>query len=702
MQFFSASAARSAGPGFVPPRPRTGPRGARETDVEDGIEARGFAALTREQIAQRLGRMQDPRCACFAFGLRNARRFEALGRRGDPALAALLAKAAPQDCLDAAFSLQVDPPEDAAGVAFGGAPPHPPFLNTAYYEAIARWLGCRFDSGQAVRRARELSDARLTPGQGRLSLRVERDGDELYLWTPEAETLPAFASLVEQTPKAARKVVIVPPEAFGAVDEAYGPRVETGRLDPLHAVPSAALADRVTTPAQAAALAVVGTVSVLTLFVAPVAAFLALVVMLTAVLFGYAASRGLAIWADPHAAPPRTRLTDAALPAYSILVPLYNEHGSALGDLVGALKRLDYPPDKIDIQFLVEADDAATRTGLEIHARTLRCRITVVPAGTPRTKPRALNVGLRQARGALVTIFDAEDRPEPQQLRTAAETFAAAPPQLAALQARLHVDHAADCWLTRMFAIEYACQFNHILPMVTAQGGLILLGGTSNHFRADVLARVGGWDPFNVTEDADLAVRLRRFGYTVAVIDSETSEEAPLTVAAWLKQRSRWFKGFMQTWLVHNRRPLALVRDIGWRDALLFHLFIVGALTAALAHAVFVLQIALGFAGVPVLFGGSGMFATLQMIVVVAGYGASMMLGAVSAQRRGDHGVGPLLVFTFPVYWLLMAAAVLLAAHDLATRPHHWHKTRHGLAERPGASASRKTGGFGSGRAACD
>jgi cellulose synthase/poly-beta-1,6-N-acetylglucosamine synthase-like glycosyltransferase len=316
-------------------------------------------------------------------------------------------------------------------------------------------------------------------------------------------------------------------------------------------------------------------------------------------------------------------------------------------------------------------------------ARDLPCRITVVPEGSPRTKPRALNVGLRQARGRLVTIFDAEDRPDPAQLRIAAETFAAAPRDLAALQARLHVDHPADSWLTRMFAIEYACQFDHVLPMVSSRGGLILLGGTSNHFRAEALTRVGGWDPYNVTEDADLAVRLRRFGYRIATIDSETHEEAPMTVAAWLKQRARWFKGYMQTWLVHNRRPISLVREIGWRDAFLFHLFIIGALTAALSHIAFLLQLVLKLAGVPVLVGGSTLVAAAQMVAILAGYGASLALGAVSVRRRRDPRFGPGLVVTLPLYWLLMGAAVLIAMYDLVRRPHHWHKTRHGLAARP-------------------
>jgi cellulose synthase/poly-beta-1,6-N-acetylglucosamine synthase-like glycosyltransferase len=405
--------------------------------------------------------------------------------------------------------------------------------------------------------------------------------------------------------------------------------------------------------------------------------------VVTTVLLGYAGSRGLAIWAPRRAALPRRPLRAAELPDYSVLIPLYREEEDGLRQLVRALRRIDYPPDKLDIQFLVERDDPGTCRAILAAAQGLPCRVTVVPPGLPRTKPRALNVGFRQARGRLLTIFDAEDRPDPAQLRIAAETFAAAPPELAALQARLAIDHGADSWLTRMFAIEYACQFDHILPMVASRGGLVLLGGTSNHFRIEALARVGGWDPYNVTEDADLSVRLRRRGYRIATIDTETHEEAPTTVAAWLKQRSRWFKGYMQTWLVHNRRPLELVRAIGLRDAFLFHLFIVGALTAALAHIVFLLQLGLALAGAPVLVGGTPALVALQMGAVVAGYGASLGLGALSVRRRRDPRLRLSLVLSFPAYWLLMGAAVLVALHDLVRRPHHWHKTQHGLAARP-------------------
>ena len=203
------------------------------------------------------------------------------------------------------------------------------------------------------------------------------------------------------------------------------------------------------------------------------------------------------------------------------------------------------------------------------------------------------------------------------------------------------------------------------------------------HFRTDSLVEVGGWDPYNVTEDADLAVRLCRRGYRIAMIDSHTWEEAPVAVSAWLKQRSRWFKGFIQTWLVHNRHPVAFVREAGLADAVVFHVFILGALTAALAHCAFLFQLGLLLLGEPVLFGESIWVGGLQTLAVMIGYGTSVILGVKSIRRRRSGSISPWAVVWFPVYWILMGIAVLIAIHDIIRKPHHWRKTTHGVAARP-------------------
>jgi cellulose synthase/poly-beta-1,6-N-acetylglucosamine synthase-like glycosyltransferase len=113
------------------------------------------------------------------------------------------------------------------------------------------------------------------------------------------------------------------------------------------------------------------------------------------------------------------------------------------------------------------------------------------------------------------------------------------------VQARLCIDTRTS-WLARYFTAEYAGQFDVVLPKLAALGLPLPLGGSSNHFRTVTLREVGGWDPHNVTEDADLGMRLARFGYRSGVVASSTYEEAPADIGRWLGQRTRWFKGWMR------------------------------------------------------------------------------------------------------------------------------------------------------------
>ncbi|MCF3932173.1 glycosyltransferase [Acuticoccus sp. M5D2P5] len=649
----------------------------------------GGGVFFRRKAARDPGEaLRDPRQAAIVFGLRNQRP-RATMPKADARLAALLDRAAPDECLNAAFVLRWGRPSEIAAAGTSSEPVRPPFRDTDYYEALAHWLGCRFDHGHTLSELVRDSRAESVFCEDGAILRFLVDGRQVVAIAPSPTWLPSLASLVSRCPKAADRIIIVPPHAIDAAVGEERPRISAGRLDPIHEIPAIALADRVVTRPQVLAFGLALAAFAVVVAVAPFVMLGLLFVTTTAILLAYAASRGLALMRPDRPRQPRRRLKASELPEYSILVPLFRE-GEGIAHLVRALRRLDYPPDKLDIQFLVEADDAITRRAVMRHAHDLSCRMTIVPPGSPQTKPRALNVGLRQARGSLVTIYDAEDRPELDQLRVAAETFAAAAPDMAALQARLSIDHAGDTWLTQMFAIEYACLFDHVMPMVAGEERILLLGGTSNHFRTDALIRVGGWDPYNVTEDADLAIRLRRGGYRIAMIESRTYEEAPISVDAWLKQRSRWFKGYMQTWLVHNRRPLVLLRELGWADTSLVHLFIIGALTAALAHLVFVGQLVLALTGLaPLLAGPSGALTAIQLVSVLFGYGASFALGAVSIQSRRGERISVWAVLWFPLYWILMGAAVLLALHDLIRSPHYWRKTMHGIASRPARLRAR-------------
>ena len=234
-----------------------------------------------------------------------------------------------------------------------------------------------------------------------------------------------------------------------------------------------------------------------------------------------------------------TCLDDAELPIYTIVCALYRE-AAVVDDLVAAIRQLDYPPEKLDVKFVLEADDHETRAALlRLNLGPPFEIITAPPIG-PRTKPKALNVALPFARGSYTVVYDAEDLPEPDQLRRALDTFAKGGNRLACVQASLTIDNTTDNWLARMFTANYAGQFDAFLPGLAALHLPFPLGGSSNHFRTALLRKAGGWDPYNVTEDADLGIRLYRLGYRSAALSSATYEEAPPPFLPWLKQRTRW------------------------------------------------------------------------------------------------------------------------------------------------------------------
>jgi glycosyltransferase XagB len=230
---------------------------------------------------------------------------------------------------------------------------------------------------------------------------------------------------------------------------------------------------------------------------------------------------------------------DVHLPVYTVVVALYREAPVA-GQLVAALKRLDWPASLLDIKLVCEADDQETVEALKRQDLGAQFEIVEVPPTLPRTKPKALTYALSGARGAYLAVYDAEDRPHPQQLREAYARFAAAPPDIACLQAPLIIGNGGCSWISALFSLEYSAHFRGLLPMLATFRMPLPLGGTSNHFRTDILRAVGGWDPYNVTEDADIGMRLYRLGYRSEVIRRQTVEDAPTSVSVWLPQRTRW------------------------------------------------------------------------------------------------------------------------------------------------------------------
>jgi len=396
----------------------------------------------------------------------------------------------------------------------------------------------------------------------------------------------------------------------------------------------------------------------------------------------------------PGPCPP---IADEDLPRFAVLVPVYRE-AAVIPDLVAALTRLDYPPDRLDVRLIVEADDRETRLAAERAALGAAIDVVVVPPSRPRTKPKALNFALATVDADFVTIYEAEDRPDPDQLRRAIAAFAAGPADLAVVQAILEIDHAegARPWLVRQFEIEYAMLFRGLLPWLAERDRLLPLGGTSNHFRRVALDDVGGWDPHNVTEDADIAVRLARAGWRAGVIASTTREEAPTTSRAWLAQRTRWMKGWMQTWFAHMRAPLRLHRELGPFDALVFHIVFAGQILSAATYVPSLLLLFLQTVGVVPLTNGPTLDGDVLVAAALGAFSSGILGALILAMKVSERAVRRFRlvdVVTMPIYWCGFSLAVWLAVGELLVKPHRWNKTAHGVAlrrrEEPTGGAAR-------------
>jgi cellulose synthase/poly-beta-1,6-N-acetylglucosamine synthase-like glycosyltransferase len=368
-------------------------------------------------------------------------------------------------------------------------------------------------------------------------------------------------------------------------------------------------------------------------------------------------------------------------PVFTVLCPMYREV-AVLPQLIAAMNALDYPAESLQVLLLLEEDDVESVEALASMALPATFEVVVVPDGLPKTKPRACNYGLLVARGEYVVIFDAEDVPEPDQLKKAATAFARSPTQVACLQAPLNFYNPRQNVLTRLFTAEYSLWFDLMLSGLQRLDGPIPLGGTSNHFRAAVLRGLGGWDPYNVTEDADLGIRLYKQGFRTGMLDSTTYEEANPRLRNWVRQRSRWIKGYMQTLLVHVRGGWDLKRT---RDPhFLTFLLIIGGkvlvnfinpLMWLLTIAYFVFRPVIGPA-VEALYPPLIFYpAALTLLVGNLLFVYTFLLGSA---RRGNRDLIKYGLLA-PLYWLMMSVAAAKGLWQLIVNPHYWEKTVHGL-----------------------
>lgn len=373
-------------------------------------------------------------------------------------------------------------------------------------------------------------------------------------------------------------------------------------------------------------------------------------------------------------------LDESTLPTYTVLVPLYHE-AAVLDQLVDSLRQLDYPPTKLDIKLLLEEDDAETTLAARSLSLEEHFHLVYVPAGEPRTKPKACNFGLQHARGDFVVIYDAEDIPDPEQLKKAVVAFRKASHDVVCVQAKLNYWNREQNLLTRWFTTEYSQWFDLFLPGLDAIGGPIPLGGTSNHFPTRALIELGAWDPYNVTEDADVGIRLARRGYRTAIIDSTTYEEANSRTYNWIRQRSRWIKGYIQTWLVHMRHPVHLWKELGPVRFVSFQLVVGGTFLTMLLNPFFwglTSVWAVTEAGwIRELFPGTIYFLSAGNLLI--GNFVFTYVNVVGTLRRGYDELVRAALFS-PLYWGLMSVGAWKGFVQLVHRPSYWEKTVHGLA----------------------
>jgi cellulose synthase/poly-beta-1,6-N-acetylglucosamine synthase-like glycosyltransferase len=372
-------------------------------------------------------------------------------------------------------------------------------------------------------------------------------------------------------------------------------------------------------------------------------------------------------------------LTDAELPTYTVLVPVFKE-ANIVPQLVGNLGRIDYPADKLEVLVLIEEEDHLTREAYLGSNPPPNFHIVTIPKGTPQTKPRACNVGLFFASGEYLVIFDAEDAPDPDQLKKCVVAFRRGGEKTVCVQAALNYFNADENALTRMFTLEYNYWFDYMLAGLDAADLPIPLGGTSNHFRTDALIELGGWDPYNVTEDADLGIRASAMGYRVGVVNSTTMEEANTSIPNFIRQRSRWIKGYMQTSLVHARRPVTLIRRIGLRRFASFTLLIAGTPITFLGviplYVLTVFTIVIPTEWLSPFFPVWLLWITLVNFII--GNSAMVYLSMMGPYKRGTFD---LILWSLlnPVYWVLHSVASYKALWQLLFKPHYWEKTEHGL-----------------------
>lgn len=560
----------------------------------------------------------------------------------------------------------------------------------AFYQAVANELGIAFEAEPDPRRLvmRQLDGLMLLRRGGhRMRAQMEDGrGGLIHLAAPDVSDWQRLRHYFHEKPALRQRMRMVAPSMLRqAILWRSRETLTRLALTSLYEQRPDCSARYVMSTHQAFSLGLlIGTVP-LEMLLAPKGTLLAAHVVLSLFFSACVALRVAAIfWLPPLPARLSLPATYRDIPVYSVLVALDNE-AEVVPDLLVGLSRIHWPASKLEIKLVCEEDDVDTIHAIMSHPLGARVEIIVVPDTQPRTKPKALSYALPLTSGEFVVLYDAEDRPHPMQLMEAWQRFRRAGPDLGCLQAPLEVSNRSAGMIANMFGFEYAALFRRLLPWLAAHRLMFPLGGTSNHFRRSVLEEVGGWDPYNVTEDADLGLRLARFGYRAETISCPTLEDGPEDFRTWRLQRMRWFKGWMQTWLVHMRSPARLASDLPFASFCLAQILFAGMVLSALLHPIlFVSALLLAAqlsAGTP-LGGWQSALLVFDSVSVALGYASFMVLGGLALSRSERKGYWKVCLLT-PVYWLMLSIAAWCALYELLRRPHHWNKTPHHRSRSP-------------------
>ncbi|CUX24327.1 MULTISPECIES: glycosyltransferase family 2 protein [Agrobacterium] len=553
-----------------------------------------------------------------------------------------------------------------------------------YFSAFAGYLRLPFLPEILSERVADLDNLDLQLAEPRFLRLMPQGGKTVLLIVPELARMDLLKNLLDERPHLFDELAVTTPQAMRDAIWKAGEarRLAETRQRLFNAAPQHSA--RITLHGQQGFYGgVVATLLVLSLLTYTEMALIWLHATLSMLYLNTLLFRLFALVHTPRETKAETALSlrhENELPVYTILVALYREE-AVVAQLVSALERLDWPRSRLDIKLVCEADDGATIEAIRRINPGPHMEIVRVPPSQPRTKPKALTYALSGARGAFVVVYDAEDRPHPQQLREAYAAFRDQPEDIACLQAPLIISNASSSWLSACFALEYSGLFRCMLPALAAHGLPLPLGGTSNHFRTGALRRAGAWDPYNVTEDADLGLRLHRLGYRCGVIRRQTLEDAPTSLPVWLSQRTRWFKGWLQSWLVMTRTPFATAHAMGWFAYMTFQLLIGGMILSSLAHPLLFISLAfMAMAirenGFHLLFTWQGVLFFIDALNIVGSYTIFVLMGRTRMIAYEKRQVGRRWL-AMPLYWLMLSVAAWRAVVELKTRPFVWNKTPH-------------------------